>query len=255
MKHLKSFIKIIFPKKYHNGIFQIYRKIYGLYFVGHRFFCPICDGHFRKFLPFGVKSRENASCPRCNSLERHRLLWLYLKNRTKFFIEDFRVLHVAPMRCLWEKFRRFKNLDYITADISSRDEMAMVKTNINDICFRDNQFDCIICYHVLEHISDDVKAMKELYRVLKPNGWAILQSGVDKNRDRTFEDYNITTPRDREKIFGQKDHCRIYGLDYKERLERSGFTVKPDYYFKELDTGVIKKFRLEDEIIYFCKKE
>lgn len=131
----------------------------------------------------------------------------------------------------------------------------MIKMDITNINLPDNQFDCIICYHVLEHILDDKKAMKELFRILKPGGWAILQSPVDPNRDETFEDPNVVSPEERERVFGQRDHVRIYGQDYKNRLERAGFTVKLDNYSRELGDNIIKKYGLmKDETIYFCSK-
>ena len=220
-------------------------------FYGHRFVCPICKGHFRKFLSFGVKPRPNASCPRCGSLERHRLSWLYLRDRTNFFSDNLKVLDIAPMDCLQRKFQAMPNLDYVSVDLEL--PIAMVKMDITDMQFPDNYFDCIICYHVFEHIPDDRKAMKEIFRVLKPDGWAILQ--VPILMEKTFEDPNITTPKEREKVFGQRDHVRIYGLDYKDRLEGVGFAVKVDSYVKELGDDAIKKYNLmRDEYIYFCYK-
>lgn len=131
----------------------------------------------------------------------------------------------------------------------------MVKMDVTNIAMPDNQFDCIICYHVLEHIPDDEKAMTELFRVLKPGGWAILQSPVDHNRDKTYEDPSIVSPDERERAFGIKDHVRLYGRDYKDRLERAGFTVKLDCYVTELRDDKIKRYGLmKDEIIYLCTK-
>jgi ubiquinone/menaquinone biosynthesis C-methylase UbiE len=157
------------------------------------------------------------------------------------------------MQFFQEKCKKLPNLDYVSADISS--PLAMIKMNITNINLPDNQFDCIICYHVLEHIIDDQKAMRELYRVLKPGGWAILQSPIDFNRDKTYEDQNILLPDERERIFGHKDHVRIYEWDYKNRLKRAGFTVILDNYIKELSDDKNMKYGLmKDEIIYFCTK-
>lgn len=133
--------------------------------------------------------------------------------------------------------------------------MVMIRMDITDIATPDNQFDCIICYHVLEHVPDDVKAMRELLRVLRPGGWAILQSAVRQNLDKTYEDPNIVSPEERRQVFGHRDHVRIYGRDYKDRLERAGFTVRLDNYVKELEDDKIKEFDLpENEIVYFCAK-
>jgi SAM-dependent methyltransferase len=131
----------------------------------------------------------------------------------------------------------------------------MLKINIADIPLPDDQFDCVICYHVLEHIPDDQKAMRELFRVLKPGGWAILQSPIDFNHDKTFEDPSIVSPDERERFFGQNDHVRIYGRDYKDRLEKAGFVVKVDDYVQQLGDSAIKKYGLmRDEKIHFCSK-
>lgn len=153
--------------------------------------------------------------------------------------------------CLQRKFRALPNLDYISVDLES--PIAMAKMDITDMQFPDNHFDCIICYHVLEHIPHDRRAMKEIVRVLKPSGWAILQ--VPILREKTFEDPTIKTPEEREKVFGQRDHVRIYGLDYKDRLGSVGFAVKLDDYVKKLGDDAIKRYSLtEDENIYFCSK-
>ena len=143
------------------------------------------------------------------------------------------------------------NLDYISVDLNS--PLAMVKMDITNILYEDNTFDVILCSHVLEHIIDDRKAIRELFRVLKPGGWAILQVPLSNENDKTLEEPSIISPRDRERIFGQKDHVRIYGRDYKDRLEKAGFTVKVDGYVRELGDDKIKKHGLsEDQEIYFC---
>ena len=248
---IKSIAKKIIPIRYWHVCRRYMRYTIALLYWGSRFVCPICEGHFRKFLPFGVKSRANAQCPKCGSLERHRLLWLYLKDRTNFFTDNLRVLEIAPMDFLEHKFQAMPNLDYVSVDLES--PIAMVKMDITDMQFPDNCFDCTICCHVLEHIPDDRKAMREIFRVLKPGGWAILQ--VPIFGEKTFEDPTITAPEERERVFGQRDHVRIYGLDYKDRLEDAGFIVKVDDYVKELSDDTIKKYGLmRDESIYFCSK-
>ncbi len=191
MISLKSILKKFIPKKYQPQAQRIYFNLRNLWYLGNRFICPCCNGHFRKFLPFGVKPRANAQCPRCGSLERHRLLWLFLKKKTNFFKDSLKVLDIAPVDFFQQKCKVLPNLDYISADISS--QIAMIKMDITNICLPDNQFDCIICYHVLEHIPNDKEAMRELFRVLKPGGGAILQSPVDYNREKTFEDPNIVS--------------------------------------------------------------
>ncbi len=139
------------------------------------------------------------------------------------FTEPVKLLHLAPEKPLMDLFIKQNNIDYLTADLNP--EQVMVKMDITAIQYPDNIFDAILCNHVLEHIPDDRKAMRELYRVLKPGGWAILQVPVSKILEQTYDDITITSPQDREKYFGQKDHVRIYGKDYTQRLKEAGFTV------------------------------
>jgi len=126
--------------------------------------------------------------------------------------------------------------------------------DITYIPYKHNSFDVILCNHVLEHVVEDQKAIRELFRVLTPGGWAILQCPIDSQRAKTFEDPSITAPHDRARAFGQHDHVRIYGRDYKERLEKAGFTVKVDNYARDLDINVVRKYGLKDEEIHFCTK-
>jgi len=197
--------------------------------------------------------RRNAMCPRCRSLERHRLLWLYLKNKTNLFTSNLKVLHVAPEPAFQKILKSMPNLDYISADLNS--PYAMLNMDVTDILFGGSLFDVILCSHVLEHIEDDQKAIREFHRVLKPGGWAILQVPVASKLEETLEDTKVKTPEERALAFGLKEHVRIYGLDYKDRLEIAGFTVDVDQYVKSLSPEIVRAFSLDkDENIYFCTK-
>lgn len=214
--------------------------------------CPVCDHEFKKFLPYGRVSRENALCPHCLSLERHRLMWLFLKEKTDFFSAKLKVLHVAPEHCFIHRFERLTNLDYITADIES--PLAKVKMDIHQIPFEENSFDVVFCNHVLEHVQDDILACKEINRVLKPNGWGIIQSPVYPI-EHTIEDKSITDPSERERLFGQRDHVRKFGKDYAKRLSESGLTIEENTFVKQLDPKLVAEFALpKDEIIFLCRK-
>ncbi len=224
-----------------------------IFYVGNNFECPCCNGHFKIFLTFGVNPRPNAQCPKCGSLERHRYFWLYYQNQTTLFSANLKVLHFAPEYVFQRNFKLYTNLDYISADLSS--PLADFQMDITDIKFKDNSFDVILCNDVLEHVADDYKAMSELYRVLKPTGWAIIQAPVDKTRKTTYEDTGIISPKEREKHFGRHDHVRLYGLDYKERLCAAGFQVKVDSYINKLNADTIKRYNLTtDRDIYYCVK-
>ena len=221
---------------------------------GNEFTDPINGKSYRKFLPYGyVKQRDNALSPGTLSLERHRLLWLYLNNETNFFSKTLKVLHVAPEQCFYKLFKNLKKINYTTFDLNS--PLADIKGDICNLPFKENSFDFILCNHVLEHINDDNKAMKELYRVLNKNGTAILQVPINQKSRKTLEDSSIVNKKERIEKFGQYDHIRLYGLDYFKKLESFGFKVNPLKYSKEFTEGEIIKYGLiKDEIIPICKK-
>ena len=187
------------------------------------------------------------------SLERHRMRWLYLKNETNFFTAKLKVLHFAPEQAFYKRFRKLENLDYTTTDLNS--PLADIKADICNLPFENNSYDVILCNHVLEHIPDDTKAMQELYRIMKPNGWGIFQIPQDLSRDKTFEDNSITDKKERAKLFGQYDHVRIYGRDYFDKLRSVGFTVEEVDYTSKLSEEEITKYSLsKGEIIPLGKK-
>lgn len=216
---------------------------------GDKYTDPIDNKSFKSFLPYGYdKQRNNVLSPSTLSLERHRLLWLYLKNETNFFSNKLKVLHFAPEQAFYKRFRNMSNLDYVTTDLNS--PLADVKADICNLPFENNEFDVILCNHVLEHIPDDTKALQELYRVLKKGGLGIFQIPQDLNRDISFEDNTITDRKERAKIFGQYDHVRIYGRDYFEKLREIGFKVSEVDYTSTFSDDDISKYCLaKGEII------
>lgn len=230
----------------------IIRPVLVLWLKGNKYTDPIDGKNFRKFLPYGYENqRENVLSPSTLSLERHRLLWLYLKNETDFFTAPKKVLHFAPEQAFYKRFRKQKNLNYTTTDLNS--PLADVKADICNLPFEDNSFDVILCNHVLEHIPDDTKAMQELYRILKKGGMAILQIPQDLSREKTFEDNSITDKKERAKIFGQYDHVRIYGKDYFNKLRSIGFRVIEEDYTNKISPKLVDKYRLaKGEIIPVC---
>jgi SAM-dependent methyltransferase len=184
-------------------------------------------------LPYGyIESRENALCPGCLSLERHRLLWLFLKNRTGFFKDAIKVLHIAPEQCFYDRFKKMKNLVYTTADLES--PLADVKLDVQKMPFADDVFDVVICNHVLEHVPDDRKALLEIFRVLKRGGFAIMQVPTVYSEEKTIEDPEVTDPAERQRLFRQKDHFRLYGKDYLERVMSAGFVIGEENYLNIL---------------------
>lgn len=219
------------PRPFLIRISYLVRPFLKVYLKGSRYTDPIDGNSFRKFLPYGYENqRENVLSPSTLSLERHRLLWLYLKQETDFFQKKLEVLHFAPEQAFYKRFRKLKNLKYTTTDLNS--PLADVKADICNLPFKENSFDFILCNHVLEHIPDDTKAMQELYRILRPGGTAILQIPQELDREQTFQDDSITNPSERARIFGQYDHVRVYGRDYFDKLRSIGFQVQEEDYTK-----------------------
>ena len=255
MKIFKSILNTI-PRPWLIKASYIVRPVISWYLRGDKFTDPIDGRSFRKFLPYGYgKQRENALSPSTLSLERHRLMWLFLKDNTNFFTaaKKLKVLHIAPEQCFLDIFRKQQNLNYITSDLES--PIADVKADICDLPFKENEFDVVFCNHVLEHISNDTKAIQELYRVLKPGGFGIFQIPQDLSKAITFEDNTITDRKERAKLFGQYDHVRVYGRDYFDKLRSIGFKVDEVDYTKKITLEKIEEFCLmQNEILPVCYK-
>lgn len=266
MKKLFKFILNTIPRPILIRLSIIVRPIIAFLLKGNKYTDPIDGKSFKQFLPYGYgNQRNNVLSPSTLSLERHRLLWLYLQNETNFFpkktnsnpskngVNNFdskdtesssalKVLHFAPEQEFYKRFKKQPNLDYTTTDLLS--PLADVKADICNLPFDDNTYDIIFCNHVLEHIPDDTKAMQELYRIMKPGGWGIFQIPQDLNREKTFEDNTIIDKKERAKIFGQYDHVRVYGRDYFDKLRSIGFKVDEVDYTKTLSPELVEKYCL-----------
>jgi SAM-dependent methyltransferase len=254
MKKLISLLIRFVPRKYLQRVAGAGGKVLSLFYRGSAVTCPICNVSFRTFLSYGrINRRPNALCPECLSLERHRLIYLYLKSKG-FFNKKLAVLHIAPEACFIKRFEKTHGDGYITADIES--PLAKVKMDIHQIPFEAGTFDVVLCNHVLEHVDDDLKAIGEIGRVLRKGGYAILQvpffHPIPKE---TFEDFTITDPKQREKVFGQADHVRRYGKDYPLRIQKAGLIPIEDGYVLRMHPTEIRKFGLAaGEIIYGGEK-
>ena len=254
---MNKLIKLIlntFSRTFLIKISFVFQPILGLFLKGNQFTDPIDGKSFSTFLPYGYNNlRKNALSPSTFSLERHRLLWLYLKNETGFFDKKIKLLHFAPEQAFYKRFKKLSNIQYDTIDINS--PLAMIKADICDLPIKDNTYDFILCNHVLEHILDDNKAISELYRVLKKDGVGIFQVPIDMKKEFTFQDDSITDKKERNKIFGQYDHVRVYGKDYFTKLKNAGFKVKEIDYTKNLSKDEIYRFSIvKGEIIPVCTK-
>jgi SAM-dependent methyltransferase len=175
-------------------------------------------------------------------MERHRLLWLYLERETDLFTRPQAVLHIAPEPIFAQRLKATHGPGYLSGDLFS--PLAMERIDITDIHKPDGYFDVVLCSHVLEHVPDDLLAMRELRRVLKPGGIAIMQHPIDRHRQNTYEDWSITEPEAREAAFLQSDHVRIYGVDFEERLLRAGFSVEVVPYRERLSAAELDRYCL-----------
>jgi predicted SAM-dependent methyltransferase len=277
MKKLFKLILNTIPRPILIRLSYIARPILAFLLKGNTFTDPIDGRSFKMFLPYGYgNQRNNVLSPSTLSLERHRLLWLYLKNETDFFQSELdsdssfkqpksfklrdtetsstlKVLHFAPEQEFYKRFKKQTNIDYTTTDLLS--PLADVKADICNLPFENNTYDIIFCNHVLEHIPDDTKAMQELYRVLKPGGMGIFQIPQDLNRATTFSDDTIVDQKERAKIFGQYDHVRVYGKDYFDKLRSIGFKVVEENYTHKISPELVEKYCLaKGEIIPVCFK-
>jgi hypothetical protein len=248
MSLVKSVGRALLPARARLALRDAYTRIEPYLYAGNRVSCPCCGSRYREFLPH--RGRRNARCPHCDSLERHRLLYLFLRDRIRGGLS---VLHFAPEGVLRRTLESEPGLRYTSVDLDS--PHAAVHADITRLAFRDDCFDAVLCVHVLEHIPDDARALREILRVIRPGGWAVLQVPLERDRAVTYEDWSITDPARRLERFGQEDHVRVYGLDYKDRLARAGFQVRIENFARKLGPSAVLRHGLaEDEEIYLCEK-
>ena len=255
MKKLYKFLLNKLPRPLLIRLSYVFRIFAPLLYRGNKVECPVCEKSFSKFLSYGsnVAHRDNVLCPYDLTLERHRLMWLYLKSSDFFTAEKLSLLHIAPEQCFHKRFKNQDNLSYLTGDLVS--PIADMHFDLHNIPLEDNRFDRVFCNHVLEHVEDAQKCMNELYRVMKPGGWGIFQVPQDFTREKTYEDPSITSPEEREKHFWQKDHVRLFGKDYPDWLRRAGFQVDEYIPSEHFSDEEIKRYRLmEKEVLYIANK-
>lgn len=253
-KIIKLFLKYI-PRPILIRLSYIFRIFTPILYRGNNVECPVCEKKFSTFLPYGyVNQRENVLCPYDLTLERHRLMWFYLKNETNFFQNPkIDVLHIAPEQCFYKLFRNQKNLNYLTGDLES--PLADLHFDLHNIPLEDNKFDVVFCNHVLEHVEDAKKCMSELYRVMKKGGYGIFQVPQDFSKETTYEDPSITSPEEREKHFWQYDHVRLFGLDYPDWLKSVGFNIVEYIPESKISPDLFERYRLmKNEILYIAFK-
>ncbi|WP_245925720.1 class I SAM-dependent methyltransferase [Algibacter marinivivus] len=225
---IKKTLKSLIPRQFlfKNELF--FRYFYAVFYIGNTHQCNICDKKLRVFIKI---ENEDLLCPFCGSLSRNRRLWGILKEDNTL---KGNVLHFSPSRNLYRKLKKNKHINYSSSDFEN-EFLADYKFDITDINQKDETFDTIICYHILEHITDDQKAMSELYRILKPNGTIYIQTPFKKGD--IYEDDSITSPEKRLEHFGQEDHVRVYSVDgLKVRLKKNGFKVSVKRFNNSLNS-------------------
>jgi SAM-dependent methyltransferase len=213
--------------------------------------CPCCGRRFSEFAPY--KQDPNVECASCGSHERHRLLCFYfLREGADLLSRELSLLHFAPERCLQETLRSLPNLRYVSADL--RSPRAADRFDITDIPYPDDSFDVLLCSHVLEHVSDDRSAMRELVRVLKPGGSALILIPIDETSADTDEGRTVTSPEERDRLFGEPDHVRSYGRDFTARLEQAGFSITVDRYVNGVDRATVERYAMRSSGMFVCTK-
>lgn len=256
MKRLIRWLLNHIPRRWLQRMASWAVPLMGLAYKGRGRECPVCGSHYRRFMPYGyITSREDALCPHCLALERHRMIWLWLSECSDLFESCPRLLHIAPEVSLMRHFKRLYRgtENYITADLES--PLADMHFDVQHIPLEDCSVDVVICNHLLEHVEDDRRAMRELYRILRPGGWGIALVPEDRSLPTTFEDDSITDPKERTHIFGQYDHRRIYGRDYDMRLAEAGFRVERIGYREQLTEAQQRLYAIGSDDLVIIHKD
>ncbi|HIB77389.1 MAG TPA: SAM-dependent methyltransferase [Flavobacteriales bacterium] len=247
VKILVAFLTRFIPRTMLQRVAHIGLQSISWFYFGNKLEDPIDGKTYRRILPYGrVRTRHNALAPFSLSLERHRALWIYMKESTNFFTHEAKMLHMAPEYCFIKRLRALENLEYITGDLDS--PWADHHFDVHQIPFDDSSFDIIMANHLMEHVDDDRAVLREFYRVLKPGGWGILQVPIDWTNPSTEEDRSITDPAELERLYWQRDHLRLYGFeDYPARLRQAGFSVEIVDMKKQLGNQLYDRYALGGE--------
>lgn len=252
---IKALYKSLLSERKRNNILFLFYKIRGLLYFGNNYYCNCCNTSFRKLLDYGNTTRKNVLCPSCHSLERTRVLLYFLQKETSIFKEDIKILHFAPEHSIEKIIKKRKQKNYITADINPN--LADEVIDITSIPYQRNTFDIVICSHVLGHVPDECKAIDEIYRVLKPDGKAIIMTVIDPTLDVTYEDSRIQSSIDKLHHYGESDLVRKHGKDFVCRLAREHIKIDTIDYRLSFDKHKQIKYSLGNgnrEVIFLCHK-
>ena len=218
---------------------------------GDEVLCPICGHAFDRFND--AWNRPAAVCWRCGSEERHRAQWLVLTGPRNLLSGASSLLHFAPEWALRHRLEQVHGLRYVTADLFQDD--VDLRLDIAALDLPDASFDAVLCSHVLEHVEDDMAAMRELARVTAPGGWCLVMVPLDLSRAATYEDPAITDPEDRLRAFWQHDHVRLYAADIGDRLSEAGFDVERLRPERELGLETMERCRVDvADDVWLCRR-
>jgi len=218
------------------------RKYAFIFYAGTRFHCPICNRSFGKFKSAGRNQykRPNAICPQCNSRERDRLIHrFFLKNIESLKRDSCSVLHIAPEKSLELQLKALASYMYINGDLFRTD--VNLQFDIHALPFADESFEIVYCSHVLQAVSDDNHALAEIHRVLKPNGWAMINVPA---RGKKTQDFSLYSDSNR-----PADFVRIYGDDFADTLARHGFRYEPIRVADYFDRDEQLRMRVDDKTV------
>lgn len=251
---IKTHLKRLLPPRLLNLLRRFYRAYRTrIQYGGTSVSCPVCGRSFSQMMSYGVM-QSAAVCPNCGTHPRHRLYYLYFQQQG-LFMSPASILHFAPNPGIARHFQRAESRRYVRTDIDPTD--VDICADITCLPWADKSFDVVLCSHVLEHIPEDRAAMREIFRVLKAGGWALLQTPLpNPDPDTTFEDPSINTPEARLRAFGQDDHVRLYGAhDFIRRLEAAGFDVQVLPTDTLLSESEILRYVITDRALYIGRKK
>ena len=248
-KLIKRIYITICPSVLRSKLDTLVRKlIYIIIYRGNNYKCNICDANLKKFIQYKFDNSDDLICPKCGSLSRTRALCLYIENEIPGINK---MLEFSPHRCFYDYWTK-KDVEYIANDFEN-EFLAHTHHSITSMPFDDRNFDLILCYHILEHIKEDDKAIKELFRILSESGVLLIQ--VPFKSGSTLEDLSITSPEKRKELYGQEDHVRYYGKkDFIDKLKLYGFDVNACLYTESLSDEKISCHGLNKlDTIFVCK--
>jgi len=248
-----GFIRRFVPKPLQGPLLRVVPWVKKAAYYGRRRYCPVCRSHLRRFIHSPYHPEVGGLCPVCWSLSRQRMAWLFLDDHPELFeANPCRVLHVAPEEVLERRFRACPGVDYLSIDLAS--PRAMQLMDVTALELDDASTDVIFCSHVLEHVQDDHKALREFFRVLRPGGGLVLMIPHSTELATTLEDPSVVTSEDRYRVYGWYDHVRLYGMDAIDRIRQAGFEVDRVTVADLVDDRQAERMGLGQQAVFLARR-